>query len=81
MPNNFGLSPLEIDELHHIDPETAAHNIALTYVNLTAKPDELFQGENTSTTDVLSISAQYVDAYNYAYNLVSNRNRIIDEAE
>lgn len=79
--NNFGLTPIEVDEVHHINPETAAHNIALTYISLSAKPTELLQGEDTIVSDVLSMSSQYVEAYNYAYSLVSNRNKLIDETE
>lgn len=32
MSQNFGLSYSELDTLHNIDSEQAAHNIALAYV-------------------------------------------------
>lgn len=79
--DNYGLTSREIDEVRIINPEKAAHNIALAYISSTAKTEKLFNGENVILSDVLSLSSQYVEAYNYAYNLVSNENRIIDEAE
>lgn len=81
MANNYGLTTAQIDEVHIINPELAAHNIALAYVNSAANNEKLFHGEDVILSDVLSLSNQYVQAYNYAYNLVSDRNYIIDQTE
>lgn len=81
MANNYGLSHLEIDQVHAINPEVAAHNIAMVYINSSASTEKLFGGEDVVMSDVLSLSHQYAEAYNYAYNLIAHQNRIIDEAE
>lgn len=81
MANNYGLTPAQIDEVHIINPELAAHNIALAYVNSAANNEKLFNGEDVILSDVLSLSNQYVEAYNYAYNFVTHQNKLIGEAE
>ena len=80
MSDNFGLSYSELSEVRTINPELAAHNIALAYIK-TARVTELSNGEDVNISDVLSLSNQYVQAYNYAYNFVAHENRAIDEAE
>ena len=37
MPDNFGLSYSELSEIRTINPELAAHNIALAYIQATAQ--------------------------------------------
>ena len=81
MANNYGLTPMEIDELHIINPELAAHNIAFAYVNSTTNNEQLFNGESVVLSDVLSLSNQYVEAYNYAYNFITHENETIKCAE
>jgi hypothetical protein len=81
MENNYGLSPAEIDTVQTINPELAAHNIALAYISSTANPEKLYKGEAVILDDVLSLSSQYVEAYNYAYNYVTHENKLIKEAE
>lgn len=81
MTDNYGLTPIEISEVHPINPELAAHNIASAYVNSTANNEKLFSGENVILSEVLSLSSQYAEAYNYAYNFITYDNKLIDEAE
>lgn len=81
MASNYGLDPSEIDAVHVINPEFAAHNIASAYVRSSVKPTALSQGEDAILDDVLSLSAQYVQAYNYAYNYVTHENELIANAE
>lgn len=81
MSKNFGLSYSEIDKIHKISPETAAHNIALAYTLASARPSKLHDGEDVILSDVLSLSNQYVQAYNYAYNFVVHENEFIEAAE
>lgn len=81
MSENFGLSNSELSEVHTINPELAAHNIASAYITATAQVTKLSNGEDVVFSDVLSLSNQYVQAYNYAYNFVVNENKVIDEAE
>lgn len=81
MASNFGLSNSEIDKVQVINPELAAHNIALAYVSSVVKSDSLSQGEDVILNDVLSLSNQYVQAYNYAYNYVTHENELIKNAE
>ncbi|MGL5436843.1 MAG: hypothetical protein ACRDBO_15810 [Lachnospiraceae bacterium] len=68
-------------EIRPINPELAAHNIALAYVRSAAKSTKLFNGEDVILDDVKSLSGLYVDAYNYAYNYVASDNQAIEEAE
>lgn len=79
--NNYGLSPVEIDTVQTINPELAAHNIALAYVSSSANVEKLNNGEDVILNDVLSLSNHYVQAYNYAYNFVTHKNGLINEAE
>lgn len=81
MANNFGLTSDEIGEVHIVNPELAAHNIAFAYVNSVTNNVKLYNGENVVLSDVLSLSSQYVEAYNYAYNFVTHENDLIDNAE
>lgn len=81
MPNNYGLTSLEIDEVRTINPETAAHNIAHAYINSSTASKKLYQGEEVILSDVLSLSSQYAEAYNYAYNYITSQNKLIDHAE
>ena len=62
MANNYGLTSVEIDAVHTINPEIAAHNDVIL-------------------SDVLSLSNQYIEAYNYAYNFVIHENDILNHAE
>lgn len=77
MAVNYGLSPIEIDTVHTINPELAAHNIALAYISSSVTPTKLYKGEEVILDDVLSLSSQYVEAYNY----VAHENKLIDETE
>ena len=81
MSKNFGLSDCELSAGHTINPEQAAHNIALAYITASAQTDKLYEGENAIASDVLSLSQQYVQAYNYAYNLIVNKNEVIKHME
>lgn len=81
MANNYGLSPTEIDTVQTINPELAAHNIAIAYVTSSASVEKLHKGEDVIVDDVLSLSNRYIQAYNYAYNFVTHENMLIDEAE
>ncbi len=81
MSSNFGLSYSEIETIHAIDPETSAHNIALAYINSTSFPEKLANGEDVNLSDVLSLSNQYAQAYNYAYNFIVHENERASNAE
>lgn len=81
MPDNFGLSYSELSEIRTINSELAAHNIALAYIQATAQVNKLNSEDEVNSSDVLSLSNQYVKAYNYAYNFVVHENKIINEAE
>lgn len=81
MANKFGLTFAEIGTVQTINPESAAHNIALAYVISSANVEKLHDGEDAILDDVLSLSGQYVQAYNYAYNYVTHENKLISEAE
>lgn len=81
MTDNYGLFPEKISENHVINPELAAHNIASAYVNSASNSEKLFGGEDVIMSDVLSLSNQYAEAYNYAYNFITHGNKLIDEAE
>ena len=81
MTNKYGLTAAQIDTVQTINPELAAHNIALAYVSSSVTPKKIYNGEEVVLDDVLSLSSQYVEAYNYAYNYVTHENRLIEEAE
>ena len=81
MPDNFGLSCSELSEIRTINPELAAHNIALAYIQAAAQVIKLNSEDEVDSSDVLSLYNQYVQAYNYAYNFVVHENKIINEAE
>lgn len=81
MPDNFGLSYSELSEIRTINSELAAHNIALAYIQATAQVNKLNREDEVNSSDVLSLSNQYVQAYNYAYNFVVHENKIINETE
>ena len=81
MTKNFGLTYSEIDESHTINPEVAAHNIALAYVGSSAKTENISNGEDVVLSDVLSLSNQYAEAYNYAYNFIAHTNKLTNEVE
>ena len=78
MSQNFGLSYSELDTLHNIDSEQAAHNIALAYVTTVAQNSKLTNGEDVIMTDVLSLANQYAQAYQYAYNFIEHENDVIN---
>ena len=78
--NKWGLSCAEIDTVQTINPETAAHNIALTYIQ--SLHDSKISIECDVDSDVIfAMSEKYLDAYNYAYNYFSKQNDIINSAE
>ncbi len=81
MSNHFGLTSTELSTARTINPELAAHNIALAYVSSAAPTEKLHIGEDVILDDVLSLSNQYVQAYNFAYSLVCHENEIINHAE
>lgn len=81
MPDNFGLSYSELSEIRTINPELAAHNIALAYIQAAAQVTKLNSENEVDSSDVLSLSNQYAQAYNYAYNFIVKENKTIDEAE
>lgn len=81
MFDNFGLSHCELAEIRTVNPELAAHNIALAYIQAAAQDTKLNSEDEVDSSDVLSLSNQYVQAYNYAYNFVVHENKIINEAE
>ncbi len=71
-----------MNEIRPINPETAAHNIALAYIQAALKTEELPLGElYKQDTTITPIALTYSDAYNYAYNFIVRENKIIDEAE
>lgn len=73
---------MELYSLHHINPEVAAHNIALAYIQAALKTEEPPLGELYHQDDnITPIVLAYSDAYNFAYNYVTRENRSIDEAE
>lgn len=78
--DKWGLSYAEIDTVQTINPETAAHNIALTYIQ--SLRDSKISIECDVDSDVIfAMSEKYLDAYNYAYNYFSKQNDIISSAE
>jgi hypothetical protein len=80
--NKINVPSLELFELHPINPETAAHNIALAYIQAALRTEELPLGElYNQDTAITPIVLAYSDAYNFAYNLVTRENKAIDEAE
>jgi hypothetical protein len=81
MFDNFGLSHCELAKIRTINPELAAHNIALAYIQAATQVNKLNNENEVNSSDVLSLSNQYVQAYNYAYNFVVHENKIINEAE
>ena len=81
MSQYFGLSTSELEALHNINPELAAHNIATAYINTASHSTVLANGEDVVISDVLSLANQYVQAYQYAYNLIVHENDVIDHAE
>lgn len=81
MFDNFGLSYSELSEVRTINPELAAHNIALAYIQAVAQVTKLNSDDAADSSDVLSLSSKYVQAYNYAYNFVIKENKAIIEAE
>lgn len=81
--SKWGLSYAEIDTMQTMNPETAAHNIALAYLQSAfgfRTPTES-DGNDVSSDAVFAMAEKYVDAYNYAYNYVSKQNDIINSAE
>lgn len=81
MSTNFGLDHSELAAVHIVNPETAAHNIALAYITSSTNSTSLYNGEDAILHDVLSLSNQYIQAYNYAYNFVTHENNLIKDAE
>lgn len=79
--SKYGMSYSETDIVRPMNPELAAHNIALAYVQNAADPTPISEGEDVITDDVLSIANQYFQAYNYAYNLVAHKNELVKLAE
>jgi hypothetical protein len=80
--NKSGMSPMEINEIRPINPETAAHNIALAYIQSALKDEKLELGVIYGTdSTVTPIVLAYSDVYNFAYNLITHENKIIDDAE
>lgn len=83
LENEFGIPYNQIDTIRTIDPEVAAHNIALTYIQAAfgksiALPDEDNEVEWQS---VCTIAQTYTYAYNYAYNFIVHDNELINQAE
>jgi hypothetical protein len=76
------MSDIKMNEIHTINPEIAAHNIALAYIQAALKTEELSLGElyNLDAT-ITPIALAYSDAYNYAYNFITHENKVIDETE
>lgn len=81
MFDNFGLSHCELAEIRTVNPELAAHNIASAYIKATAQVTKLHSEDEVIVSDVLSLSSQYIQSYNYAYAFVAKENKIINEAE
>lgn len=81
MFDNFGLSHCELAKIRTVNPELAAHNIASSYIKATSQVTKLHSEDEAIVSDVLSLSSQYIQAYNYAYNFVAKENKIINEAE
>ena len=79
--NKYGMSYSDIDTIQTMNPELAAHNIALAYVQNAADPTPISEGEDVITDDVLSIANQYFQDYNYAFNLVTHNNELVKLAE
>ena len=79
--NKYGMSYSEIDTIQTMDPALAAHNIALAYIQNAADPTSISEGEDVIVNDVLSMAEQYVQAYNYAFNLVTHKNELVKLAE
>ena len=79
--NKYGMTYSEIDTVQSMDPALAAHNIALAYVQSAAQPSKINEGEDVMAGDVLSMANQYVQAYNYAFNLVTHENKLVENAE
>ncbi len=79
--NKYGMTYSEIDTIQTMDPALAAHNIALAYVQNAADPTPISEGEDVIIDDVLSMAEQYVQAYNYAFNLVTHENKLVENAE
>ena len=78
--DKWGLSYAEIDTVQTINQETAARNIALTYIQ--SLRDSKISIECDVDSDVIfAMSEKYLDAYNYAYNYFSKQNDIISSAE
>lgn len=77
--NKFDLSYSEIDTVRTIDPEIAAHNIALAYIQSLRNQKE--ENSDVDCNAIFSLSETYIEAYNYAYNYVSKQNEIINSAE
>lgn len=78
--NKWELSCAEIDTVQTINPETAAHNIAQSYIQ--SLPNSKISVECDVDSDVIfAMSEKYLDAYNYAYNYFSKQNDIINSAE
>ena len=79
--NKFGMSFSEISEIRPMNPETAAHNIALAYIQSAFRSSELPADGYIAQDSIFPIANVYVDAYNFAYNFIAHENKLIDEAE
>ena len=77
----FGLSPLDVGEIRRICPETAAHNVASACVASLARTGMPKPDEHKFTVFVLEAPRAYIDAYNYAFNLIQKDNEGINEAD
>ena len=80
--NKYGMTYSEIDAVHTTNPELAAHNIALAYIQATTHYSQNYpDNDEVVSDDIFDLSQKYIDAYNYAYNFVEHQNKIINEAE
>lgn len=79
--NKYDIPCSEIDIIRTMNPELAAHNIALAYVQATSHPIQKSDDEDVESSDVFSLANQYVQSYNYAYNYVVHENELIKNAE
>lgn len=81
--NKWGLSYAEIDTVQTMNPETAAHNIALVYIqsSFDSKIPAKSDSDNVNPDAIFAVAEKYVNAYHYAYNYVAKQNEIINSAE
>lgn len=82
MPEGIlGIPYSETNIVHPINPETAAHNIALAYIQSAFNEKAFHLSDDVNCETVFTISDVYAQAYNYAYNYIVHENEIINSAE